>query len=30
LLRTRWRGLSGGVEVWAEIERFFTRLKEQS
>ena len=21
LMRTRWRGLSGGAEVWAEIER---------
>jgi hypothetical protein len=30
LLRTRWRGLSGGGEIWAEIERFFTRLKQQS
>jgi hypothetical protein len=23
LIRTRWRGLSGGEEVWKEIDRFF-------
>lgn len=27
LIRTRWRGLSGGAEVWREIARFFTDLK---
>ncbi|MEZ4864993.1 MAG: DUF5947 family protein [Caldilineaceae bacterium] len=27
LLRTRWRGLSGGEEVWHEIGRFFASLK---
>ncbi len=23
LIRTRWRGLTGGREVWEEIESFF-------
>lgn len=27
LLRTHWRGLSGGSEVWTEIARFFADLK---
>jgi hypothetical protein len=27
LIRTHWRGLSGGSEVWQEIGRFFTELK---
>ncbi|MGH2761740.1 MAG: DUF5947 family protein [Thermoleophilaceae bacterium] len=26
LIRTRWRGLSGGEEVWREIERFFEEV----
>ncbi len=26
LIRTRWRGLSGGKEVWQEIDRFFSEL----
>ena len=30
LIRTRWRGLSGGREVWEEIERFFDELRERS
>jgi hypothetical protein len=30
LIRTRWRGLSGGQEVWEEIAQFFTRLKSQA
>ena len=30
LIRTRWRGLSGGREVWEEIERFFEELQERS
>lgn len=30
LIRTRWRGLSGGAEVWEEIERFFADLKQRS
>lgn len=27
LIRTHWRGLSGGTEVWQEIGRFFSDLK---
>ena len=27
LIRANWKGLSGGSEVWAEIGRFFSRLK---
>jgi hypothetical protein len=30
LIRMHWRGLSGGTEVWAEIHRFFTGLRERS
>lgn len=30
LICIHWRGLSGGSEVWAEIERFFSSLKEKS
>ena len=30
LIRTHWRGLSGGTAVWAEIARFFTSLRERS
>jgi hypothetical protein len=30
LIRTRWRGLSGGREVWEEIARFFEELRERS
>jgi Family of unknown function (DUF5947) len=26
VIRTRWRGFSGGEEVWAEIDRFFDDL----
>jgi len=26
LIRTRWRGLTGGAEVWQEIGRFFEEL----
>jgi hypothetical protein len=26
LLRTKWHGLSGGVEVWQAIGEFFARL----
>jgi hypothetical protein len=26
ILRKHWRGLSGGTEVWREIERFFDEL----
>jgi len=27
ILRTRWRGLSGGSEVWEQIRLFFDELK---
>ena len=30
LIRAHWRGLSGGAEVWKEIERFFDELKERT
>jgi hypothetical protein len=30
LIRSHWRGLSGGVEVWREVREFFARLREQS
>lgn len=30
LIRTRWRGLSGGAEVWTEIERFFSDLRSKA
>ncbi len=30
ILRTHWRGLSGGSEVWQEIDRFFGALARQS
>lgn len=30
LFRAHWRGLSGGMEVWTEIENFFQQLIEQS
>jgi hypothetical protein len=30
LIRANWRGLSGGTEVWEEVGRFFTSLKERS
>jgi hypothetical protein len=30
LIRTRWRGLSGGAEVWREIEGFFADLASSS
>jgi Family of unknown function (DUF5947) len=29
LIRTHWRGLSGGERVWTEIDRFFERLDPQ-
>ena len=28
LIRTKWRGLSGGDEVWTEIERFFGEVRD--
>ena len=30
LIRTRWRGLTGGREVWEEIERFFEALDRRA
>ncbi|MGH3086894.1 MAG: DUF5947 family protein [Rubrobacteraceae bacterium] len=30
LIRTRWRGFTGGREVWEEIENFFEELRENS
>jgi hypothetical protein len=30
LIRGRWRGLSGGQEVWAEVGRFFDALQARS
>jgi uncharacterized protein DUF5947 len=30
LIRMHWRGLSGGREVWEEIERFFENLRVRS
>jgi hypothetical protein len=30
LIRTHWRGLSGGVEVWLEMAHFFADLKAKS
>ena len=27
IIRTRWRGLSGGADVWKEIARFFEELR---
>ena len=30
LIRTNWKGLSGGTEVWTEVGRFFTELRNKS
>jgi hypothetical protein len=30
LMRIHWRGLSGGEEVWREIDRFFAHLAERA
>jgi len=30
LIRSNWRGFSGGTEVWQEIAKFFTQLKERA
>lgn len=30
LIRMNWKGLSGGQEVWEEIEKFFEELRKQS
>jgi hypothetical protein len=29
-MRTHWRGLSGGDDVWREIDAFFTRLEQRA
>ena len=30
LIRTHWRGLSGGTQVWDEVARFFSSLEDRS
>lgn len=30
LIRTHWRGLSGGTEVWRELEQYFLALRARS
>jgi hypothetical protein len=30
LIRTRWRGMTGGQEVWEEIAGFFERLRDRA
>ena len=30
LIRTNWKGLSGGTEVWTEVGRFFGELRNKS
>lgn len=30
LIRARWRGLSGGTEVWEDITRFFADLRARA
>jgi len=30
LIRTNWKGLSGGAEVWTEVARFFAELRSKS
>jgi hypothetical protein len=30
LIRTRWRGLTGGADVWRELERFYEGLDRRS
>ena len=30
LIRMHWRGLSGGTEVWNQVEQFFTGLRSRS
>jgi hypothetical protein len=28
LIRSNWRGLAGGAEVWVRIKEYFTELRE--
>jgi hypothetical protein len=30
LIRSQWRGLSGGTEVWQEIGNYFTALRQKA
>jgi hypothetical protein len=30
LIRARWRGFSGGTEVWQQVHNFFAELKQRS
>ena len=30
LIRSKWTGLSGGTEVWRDIDAFFSLLKDRS
>jgi hypothetical protein len=30
IIRTNWKGLSGGTDVWAEIGRFFSELRSRA
>jgi hypothetical protein len=30
LMRTHWKGLSGGAEVWREIQLFFAEMKARA
>jgi hypothetical protein len=30
LMRTGWRGFSGGTELWEQVDKFFAELKRQS
>jgi hypothetical protein len=30
IIRTQWRGLSGGQEVWKHLDNFFVQLKQSS
>jgi hypothetical protein len=30
LIRMHWKGLSGGAEVWKQIDQFFTGLRSRS
>jgi hypothetical protein len=30
VIRTSWRGLSGGSKVWGEIEKFFDELRQRT